>query len=73
MVAAHHVALDRRVALKALLPGSPKPDAVSRFLREGAPRPRSRASVVRVLDVGTFEGGSPYLVMEYLGGDLGSS
>ena len=75
VVAARHVKLETRVALKFLQPSLAKDaESVKRFERE------ARASValksehaVRILDVGELSGGSPYLVMEYLTGtDLGT-
>jgi serine/threonine-protein kinase len=75
VVAARHLQLNQMVALKFLSPAAcASKGAVARFLREA----RSAASlegehVVKVLDVGTLDGGSPYLVMELLRGeDLGS-
>src|SRR6266542_4042743 len=71
VVAAHHLQLARRVALKFLLPEAcSQPGSVERFLREA----RSAAQigsehVARVSDVGTLETGAPYMVMEYLKGD----
>jgi serine/threonine protein kinase len=75
VVAARHIKLQTRVALKFLQPSLAKDaESVKRFERE------ARASValkgehaVRILDVGELSGGSPYLVMEYLTGtDLGT-
>jgi serine/threonine protein kinase len=73
VVAARHVELDERVALKFLLPGTlGQPDAVARFLREARAAARIRSEhVARVTDVGTLETGVPYMVMEFLeGADL---
>ncbi|WP_437663334.1 serine/threonine-protein kinase [Sorangium sp. So ce1182] len=70
VVAARHLALDDRVAIKVLLPRYVRdPEILQRFLREGraAVRIRSR-HVVRVADVGTLENGAPYLVMDHLEG-----
>jgi len=71
VVAAHHLALDTRVAIKLMLPElrARKP-LVRRFLREAraAARLGSR-HVARVLDVGTLEDGAPFIVMEYLDGE----
>jgi serine/threonine protein kinase len=73
VVAAHHEVLDRLVALK-LLPSDSAKDAVlvTRFLREARAAAGLKSEhVARVLDVGTLEGGAPFLVMEYLeGADL---
>jgi serine/threonine protein kinase len=73
VVAAHHLQLDEKVALKFLLPEALKsPVAVARFVREARAAVKIKSEhVARVIDVGTLEGGSPYIVMEYLeGGDL---
>jgi tRNA A-37 threonylcarbamoyl transferase component Bud32 len=74
VVLATHVGLDQRVAIKFLLPEALKnKDSVERFLREAKVAARVRSDhVARVHDVGTLEGGVPYIVMEYLeGSDLG--
>src|SRR4051812_25861934 len=74
VVAAKHLQLGERVAIKFLLPSSlAREEVVSRFLREGRAAARLRSEhAARVFDVGTLEGGVPYLVMEYLDGkDLG--
>jgi serine/threonine-protein kinase len=70
VLSAMHVGLDQRVAIKMLLPEwSDEPQVVERFLREGRAATRIRSEhVVRVFDVGTLEGGAPYLVLEYLEG-----
>jgi serine/threonine-protein kinase len=73
VVAAHHVQLDQRVALKFLLPDAVKvPEAVARFDREARAAVKIRSEhVARVIDVGRLDSGAPYMVMEYLdGGDL---
>ena len=73
VVAAHHIQLDEKVALKFLLPeGLKNPEAVARFVREARAAVRIKSEhVARVSDVGQLENGSPYMVMEYLeGGDL---
>jgi serine/threonine-protein kinase len=70
VVAARHVQLGQRVAIKFLRGyAATDPNAGERFLRE------ARASVAltsehatKVLDVGTDESGEPYMVMEYLAG-----
>jgi serine/threonine protein kinase len=70
VVAAHHLQLDRRVALKFLLPEIARQQSVvARFGREARAAARIQSEhVARVLDVGTLEDGRPYLVMEYLEG-----
>jgi tRNA A-37 threonylcarbamoyl transferase component Bud32 len=73
VVAAHHVQLETRVAIKFLLPTMlSNLEAVSRFAREARAAVRITSEhVARVIDVGTLETGAPYMVMEYLeGGDL---
>ena len=71
VVAAMHVDLDERVAVKFLLPQAPSAqhDAVARFVREAKAAIKIRSDhVVRVLDSGKLETGAPYIVMEYLEG-----
>src|SRR5258706_5609774 len=73
VVAAHHMKLDERVAIKFLLPESlGNAEAVARFAREARAAVKIKSEhVARVIDVGTLETGAPYMVMEYLeGGDL---
>ena len=75
VVAATHIQLDERVALKFLLPDAlNNPEAVERFAREARAAVKIKSEhVARVSDVGTLESGSPYMVMEYLEGqDLGA-
>jgi serine/threonine-protein kinase len=71
VVAAHHIQLDERVALKFLLPHAlQNPEAASRFLREARTAVKIKSEhVARVSDVGQLDDGSPYMVMEYLEGD----
>jgi eukaryotic-like serine/threonine-protein kinase len=70
VLAARHVALGHRVAVKFLLPeAAARTDAVERFLREArAVVDLKSEHVVRVVDVGTLPGGSPYIIMEHLEG-----
>ena len=70
VVAAIHVELDQRVALKFLLPhAASNPDVATRFGREARSAAKIRSEhVARVLDVGTLPDGSPYMVMEYMDG-----
>src|SRR5580692_1408544 len=73
VVAAHHLQLDEKVALKFLLPQAMQSaEATNRFVREARAAVKIKNEhVARVSDVGTLENGSPYMVMEYLeGGDL---
>src|SRR3954463_12881127 len=75
VVAAHHMQLDERVAVKFLLPRALKnPEAVTRFIREARAAVKIKSEhVARVTDVGRLENGAPYIVMEYLEGlDLGA-
>ncbi|HEX2673206.1 MAG TPA: protein kinase [Polyangiaceae bacterium] len=70
VVAAVHVELNQRVALKFLLPHALESgEAASRFLREARAAVKIDSEhVARVLDVGRLENGAPYMVMEYLEG-----
>jgi serine/threonine-protein kinase len=73
VVAAHHVQLDTKVAIKFLLPEMLRNrEAVVRFAREARAAARITSEhVARVLDVGVLDTGAPYMVMEFLeGGDL---
>ena len=71
VVAATQIELDRPVALKFLLPKVlERPGLVTRFSREARAAAKLESEhVARVLDVGTLEGGAPYIVMEYLEGE----
>jgi serine/threonine-protein kinase len=74
VVAARHIQLDTRVAIKFLLPEMlTNREAVGRFAREARAAVKITSEhVARVLDVGTLQTGAPYMVMEFLeGGDLG--
>jgi serine/threonine-protein kinase len=73
VVAATHLQLEERVALKFLVKDAlDSADAVARFAREARAAVKIKSEhVARVIDVGTLENGAPYMVMEYLeGGDL---
>jgi eukaryotic-like serine/threonine-protein kinase len=75
VLAAEHLVLGERVAVKLLLPEAAKnADAVARFQREARAAARIPSEhVARVMDVGRLEDGTPYLVMEYVDGrDLGA-
>jgi eukaryotic-like serine/threonine-protein kinase len=75
VVAATHLQLDQKVAIKLMLPQAlGSPGLVERFAREARAAARLKSEhVARVLDVGALDSGSPYMVMEYLdGSDLGS-
>jgi serine/threonine-protein kinase len=74
VVAATHLGLEQRVAIKFLLPEAARNRvAVERFLREARVAAKVRSEfVARVHDVGTLDDGVPYIVMEHLEGtDLG--
>ncbi len=70
VVAAMHLQLGQRVALKFLLPQATETaDAIERFLREARAAVQIRGEhVARVSDVGTLDSGAPFMVMEYLDG-----
>ncbi len=73
VVAAQDVQLERKVAIKFLLPAyAQHHEAAQRFLREARAAVKIHSEhVARVIDVATMENGSPYMVMEYLeGSDL---
>jgi serine/threonine-protein kinase len=74
VVAARHLTLDQRVAIKFARPDiASRPNATARFLQEARAAAKIRGEhVARVFDAGTLDG-SPYMVMEYLEGrDLSS-
>jgi hypothetical protein len=70
VVAAHHIQLDEKVAIKFLRPeGLADAESVARFSREARAAVRIKSEhVTRVTDVGTLPNGAPYMVMEYLEG-----
>jgi serine/threonine-protein kinase len=73
VVAAYHVQLDERVAIKFLLPDMlVDAEAVTRFTREARAAVKIKSEhVARIFDVGVLETGAPYIVMEFLeGSDL---
>jgi eukaryotic-like serine/threonine-protein kinase len=75
VVAADHVHLQQRVALKVLVPEvAREPAVLERFVREARASAQLRSEhVCRVSDVGALDDGSPYIVMELLDGcDLAS-
>ncbi|HSS02012.1 MAG TPA: protein kinase [Kofleriaceae bacterium] len=75
VVAATHLHLQQPVALKFLLPDLVhSPQIVERFVREARASAQLRGEhVCRVSDVGAFDHGAPYIVMELLeGSDLAS-
>jgi eukaryotic-like serine/threonine-protein kinase len=70
VVAAWHLELEQRVAVKFLHPlALEREDTAERFRREARSAAKIRSEhVARVIDVGIMEGGIPYMVMEYLQG-----
>ena len=70
VVEARHIGLDERVALKFLLPEHAcRSETATRFQNEArAAAKLKNEHVARVADVGTLEGGEPYMEMEYLDG-----
>ena len=70
VVAATDLQLERKVAIKFLLPEyAQHHEASQRFLREARAAVKIKSEhVARVIDVGTMETGAPYMVMEYLHG-----
>jgi serine/threonine protein kinase len=70
VVAARHVQLGQRVAIKFLRAGAlADPAAGARFLREAqAAVALTSDHVTKVLDVGELPSGAPFMVMEYLAG-----
>jgi serine/threonine-protein kinase len=74
VVLVEHIELGQQMAIKLMTPGvSHDTQAVARFLREARAAAGIQSEhVVRIFDVGTFETGAPYMVMELLRGeDLG--
>src|SRR5881394_865180 len=70
VVLATHTELDRKVALKFLLPQVlQQRDLVARFAREARIAAKLQSEhVARVLDVGALDADTPYIVMEFLEG-----
>jgi eukaryotic-like serine/threonine-protein kinase len=71
VVAALHVELGEKVALKFLRPEAlTNAEAVGRFSREARASARIKSEhVARVFDVGILPDGAPFIVMEYLDGN----
>ncbi|HEX4339070.1 MAG TPA: serine/threonine-protein kinase [Polyangiaceae bacterium] len=71
VVAAFHLALEQRVAVKFLRKDmADRGDAAERFRREARAVARIQSEhVARVLDVGSMDDGETYIVMEYLDGN----
>jgi serine/threonine-protein kinase len=73
IVAAQHLQLGERVAIKLLQPHAlATPQVCARFEREARSAVKIKSEhVARVFDVGRLDDGAPYMVMEYLeGSDL---
>ena len=70
VVAARHVALDARFAIKLMRrEAASDEESVARFLREARAAGRLKSEhCVHVIDVDTLENGAPYMVMELLVG-----
>ena len=69
VVAATHLQLGQTVALKCMRPEVVSPSYTKRFMREARASVKLKSQhAARVLDVGAFEDGMPYIVMEYLEG-----
>jgi eukaryotic-like serine/threonine-protein kinase len=70
VVEATHLQLDERVALKFMLPEAlADAEVAGRFLREARLAVKLKSEhVAKVMDVGTLDSGSPYIVMEFLEG-----
>jgi serine/threonine-protein kinase len=73
VVAATHIDLQKRVAVKFMLPGHKQKEQHERFLREARVVGSMQTQhVAKVFDVGKLDSGAPYMVMELLEGkDLG--
>jgi serine/threonine-protein kinase len=71
VVAALHIELDQRVALKFLKPhATTHPHVVARFAREARAAAKIHSEhVVRVIDVDVLPTGAPYVVMEFMDGE----
>jgi serine/threonine protein kinase len=71
VVAATHMTLDTKVAVKFLLAKAAKnPKNIIRFQREAQAAAKIKSDhVAKVSDVGTLATGVPYMVMEYLEGE----
>src|SRR3954471_11502571 len=71
VIAATHLHLDKRVALKFLRPEVAKnQELVARFSNEARAAGKIQSEhVAKVLDVGALDNGAPYMVMEYLEGN----
>jgi len=70
VVAATHIVLDEKVAIKLMLPEAARQShAAPRFVREARAAAKIKSEhVARVSDVGTLPNGTPFMVMEHLTG-----
>jgi hypothetical protein len=66
-----HPGIGRRAAVKVLVPGEAgDPQIVSRFITEArAANAIRHPNIVDIYDSGVLDGGTPYIVMEYLEGE----
>jgi serine/threonine protein kinase len=66
-----HIELGQQMAIKVMMPGVIHDDqAAARFVREARAAAAIQSEhVVRIFDVGTFDSGLPYMVMELLRGE----
>ncbi len=70
VLAATHIQLDQRVAIKFLVAGGLDATMRERFAREARAVSKIQSEhVARVTDVGILDSGIPYTVMEYLAGE----
>src|SRR6185503_3652083 len=70
IVVARHLELEQDVAIKIMLRAADDELVVARFLREARAAARIQSNhVARVFDCGRLDGGTPYMVMEYLEGE----
>jgi serine/threonine-protein kinase len=71
VIAAQHLGLNQKVAIKFLLPEALEDaEASARFDREARAAAQIKGEhMARIMDVGTLENGSPFMVMEYLEGE----
>ena len=73
VAAARHLLLGDQVAIKFLLPRVARDkEVLGRFIQEARASVRIKSEhIVRVMDIGTLDAGSPFIVMEHLeGSDL---
>jgi serine/threonine protein kinase len=71
VVLVRHIDLGQQMAIKLMMPGVIHDDqAAARFVREARAAAAIQSEhVVRIFDVGTFDSGLPYMVMELLRGE----